>query len=478
MELTEYVQYDGLGLADLVRRGEVAGDEPADCARRAIDAVNDRLNAVIGIFDSPDRDPAAGPDVPFAGVPFLIKDLVLHRAGGECEMGSRLARGLVAPHDTVLMERFRAAGLVTMGRTNTPEFGHACTTEPVLHGPTRNPWDTTRMSGGSSGGSAAAVAAGIVPLAHGNDGAGSIRNPAACCGLFGLKPTRGRVSAGPDYGEALLGNACELVLSRTVRDTAAALDAVAGPAPGDPNVAPPPATPYLAAIETPPERLRIAVATEAWSGAPIEAGIAAAVGRAAALCQDLGHDVEDASPRFDYEQFRRASIRAWAIFVAAGVEALVEATGRRPSPDTLEAATFAMYERGRSLSGLDLVAAMADFNAVCRAVGPFFETYDVLLTPVTSRPPQPLGTYDQNRAGITPEGWFDHKGAFTPFLALFNATGQPAMSVPLATGAGGLPVGIQFAGRFGDEATLLALARQLERAAPWAGRHPPVWCGG
>lgn len=473
MNLQEYINYDALGLADLVKRGEVTAAELQHCAMQGIESLNSELNAVVEIITPADRmiqTPVI--DAGLYGVPFLIKDLVLHRAGGKLELGSRLARGMVTPHDTALMAGFRRSGLVTIGRTNSPEFGHSCTTEPVLNGPTRNPWDTGCMAGGSSGGSAAAVAAGIVPAAHANDGAGSIRNPASCCGIFGLKPTRGRVSPGPDYGDPLLGNGVELAVTRSVRDMAAILDAVSGYVPGDPQIAPPPKESFSAAMRRESGRLKIAFTTTTWSGTAIDKEVAEATRRTAALCESLGHSVEEGSPQFDYEQFRAASIKAWAIFIAAGAIGLSKLGGRAISTETLESATYAMCRYGESLSGLDLIDAMAAFNRVSRQVAPFFSDYDLLLTPVTAKPPQPLGTYNQNAAGLTPESWFDRKGAFTPFLAIFNCTGQPAMSVPLQWSDAGLPLGMQFVGPFGREDLLLNFARQLEQAQPWFQKHP------
>jgi amidase len=468
MTFEDYQAYDALGLAELIRRKAVSREEIQATALDAIERLNPRVNAVLETFEG---EPAAA-DGPFAGVPFLVKDLVLHRRDGLLEMGSRLARGLRTPGDTFLMERFRAAGMVTLGRTNTPELGHGCTTEPVANGPTRNPWNPAHMAGGSSGGSAAAVAAGMVPMAHGNDGAGSLRNPAACCGLFTVKPSRGRITLGPDSGDALFGMGCEGVLSHSVRDSATMLDCIAGAAPGDPYVIPTPRHPYAREIERDPSPLRIAVTTDAWSGAPIGEESKAATWNAARLCESLGHHVEEARPDFDYADYRRANIDAWAAGMVTWVDGLAAVNGREPGDDTLEAATLAIYRHGKSLTASQLLAVPAVMNRISRTVGGFFETYDLLLTPVTATPAALLGTYDQNAPGITPEQWFDHKGSFTPFLALFNLTGQPATSVPLYQATNGLPLGVQFAAGFGREDQLFSLAGQLERALPWAARRP------
>ncbi|MBL6749600.1 MAG: amidase [Nevskia sp.] len=472
MNLEEYRALDATALAELVRRREVQPRELMGLALQAVEAFNPRINAVLETFeDELDRVDANGA---LYGVPFLIKDILVHRGGGKLEMGSRMARGVTTPTDTELMLRFRRAGLVSIGRSNTPEFGHGCTTEPVANGPTRNPWDLGRMAGGSSGGAGAAVMAGIVPAAHANDGAGSIRIPAACNGLFGLKPTRGRVSLAPDMGEALFGMGIENALTRTVRDAAALLDLIEGPAPGDPYAIARPAASYREEIRQAPGRLRIAYSTRAFSGAPIDTECVAATEAAARLCEALGHTVEEAGPNFSYQEFREACIRGWAAGIYTWTEALAEATGRKPGLDVLETATYSAYEYGRGLSAKDLLWVPGALNRVCRAVAPFFTQYDVLLTPTTSRPAQPLGTYNQNAPGLTTHGWFDHKGSFAPFLALFNVTGQPAMSVPLAQSAGGLPIGLHFVAGFGREDQLFRLAAQLEQARPWAARRPAL----
>jgi amidase len=472
LNLEEYRGLDATALAGLVRSRQVQAQELMGLALQAVEQWNPRINAVLETFE--DELPAADSAGALYGVPFLIKDILLHRKGGRLEMGSRMARGTVTPTDTELMLRFRRAGLVAVGRTNTPEFGHGCTTEPVANGPTRNPWDPSRMAGGSSGGAAAAVAAGIVPAAHANDGAGSIRIPAACCGLFGLKPSRGRVSLGPDMGEALFGMGIENTVTRSVRDSAAILDLVEGPSPGDPYAIARPATPYREEIRRAPGRLRIAFATQAFSGAPIDPECVAATEATARLCAELGHTVEQASPSFSYPEFREACIRGWAAGLYNWIEALAEATGRKPGLDVLETATLSAYEYGRGLTAKDLLWVPAALNRVCRAVAPFFQQYDLLLTPSTSRPAQLLGTYNQNAAGLTTQGWFDHKGSFAPFLALFNVTGQPAMSVPLSVSSGGLPIGLHFVAGFGQEDLLFRLAAQLEQARPWASRRPPL----
>jgi amidase len=468
MKTDDYVKYDALGLAGLIRRGEVTAPELLACARSVTEKKNPALNAVIETWEEPDRS-TADTDGPFDGVPFLIKDIGAHAAGRRQEMGSRLAKDLVIPHDSHLMENFRSAGLVTFGRAATPEFGWNVTTESLVTGPTRNPWDTTRMAGGSSGGPAAAVAAGIVPMAHANDGAGSIRIPAACCGLVGLKPSRGRLPAGPDAGELLLGLGVEFVVTRTVRDAAAALKALHGGRNGDWYVIEPPKETVLDTLCRP---LRIGWTTKPWHDVPVDAEVAAAVVQAAKTCEALGHEVTEASPTFDYEVFDSAAFVLYAAVIAGAVAATSTLLGRKADLSTLEACTLAVYEEGRSLSAVALMDALARANMVNRAVAPFFDHYDILLTPTLALPPQPLGTYDQNAAGMNARDWFDHIIAFTPFCALFNMTGQPAITLPLGRTQTGLPLGCHFVGRLGAESTLLALAANLEIARPWPKLAP------
>jgi amidase len=470
MRLDDYLAEDATGLAGLLRSGAVSRAEVEAVARERLAAVNPQINAVIETFEPPDSDPAS--TGPFAGVPFLIKDVALHAAGRRHEMGSRLAAGLVMPHDTALMQRFRAAGLVTLGRTTTPEFGWNVTAESVATGATRNPWDLGRMAGGSSGGAAAAVATGVVPVAHANDGGGSIRIPASCCGLVGLKPTRGRIPTGPDTGDPLLGFGVEFAVTRTVRDCAALLDAVQGIDSGAPYVIAPPAGPYARVLAAPPRRLRIAWTAKPWSGVRVDDEVRAGLAKTVALCADLGHEVTEDSPAVDWEEFDRAALVLYPACMVEWIDAVAGATGRRVDASTLQACTLAVYEHGRRQSAVDLLAALGRTNTICRRVGPFFDRYDVLLTPVAALPPQPIGTYDQNAPGLDARAWHDHIFSFAPFTALFNMTGQPAISLPLARTAANLPLGMQFAGRFGDEATLLALAAALEQASPWPRLAP------
>ena len=479
MKPSEYASYDGVGLAELVARGEVSAAELADTARAAIDQVNPRLNAVIGPIDAvADEALARGPkDASFSGVPFLMKDIGMHYANIPHEMGSRFAEGLVFPHDTELATRFKAAGLVTLARTNTPEFGCNASTEPVFKGPTRNPWNLERTTGGSSGGSAAAVAAGVVPFAHANDGGGSIRVPASCCGLVGLKPSRGRMPAGPDSDDLILGMGVELVVSRTVRDTAAVLDATHGPDVGARLMLPPPEAPYRELIKRPPRRLRIAYALTSPEGAvPMHADCRAGVERTAKLLSELGHIVDEASPVFDHEGASLNFLDLGGAFFGGGISMIQQLTGRVPSRENMETTTLAIYEYGKALSAFGLSAAFVRINALSRVMGAFFTTYDLWLTPTLAVPPFKLGVLNAN-AEMGAKEWIMHVLGRAPFTAPFNATGQPAISLPLQQSTEGLPIGMQFVGRLGDEATLLQLASQLEESSPWVHRRPGVFFG-
>ncbi|MBU6473112.1 MAG: amidase [Alphaproteobacteria bacterium] len=476
MNLGDYVKFDGLGLAELVRTGQVSARELAETALRAVELVNPRVQAVVetyaDVLPGLERSPPA--QGLFQGVPFLVKDLVLHEEGRLTESGSRLAAGLRSPNDTDLARRFHAAGLVTLGRTKTPELGFNITTENIFHGPVHSPWNLERSPGGSSGGSAAAVASGMVPLAHANDGGGSIRIPASCSGLFGLKPTRGRTPIGPESAEGLNGLGIEHVLSRSVRDSAAALDATQGAAPGDPYVIPLPSRPYLSEVVIEPAKLRIAVSTHRHA---LSKDCAKALDDSANLCAELGHHVTEAQPELgvSWDAFLLANARVWCSNMALWVSGLAQLTGRTPGPDTLEATTLACYEFGLKLSAVELQQAFDIFNTVSRTVAPFFASHDLLLTPTMTEPPALLGAMNANAPGLDGLAWTEAIFNASPFTPLFNVTGQPAASIPLALSAEGLPIGMQFAARFGDEATLFQLAGQLERAKPWAPLRPPVF---
>ncbi len=468
----EYESYDALGLAALVRERAVNPGELLDAAIERTDAQNPALNAVvIRLYDHAKAAIAAGlPDGPLAGVPFLLKDLGASCAGTPCTRGSKLYEGHICDHDSTLVARYKRAGLVIFGRTNSPEFGVSYTTEPALYGPTRDPWRLDRTPGGSSGGAAAAVAARIVPAAHASDGGGSIRVPASCCGLFGLKPTRGRVPAGPDRGESWAGMSVTHALTRSVRDSAALLDAVAGPDVGDPYWAPLPVRPFRDEVSADPGRLRIAVSAAPPNGVPVHADCRAALDRAAKLCADLGHDIAEAEPAFDGTAMDEARLTVIRAHLTADLDERAREIGRSVLRDDVEAMTWAIAHRGEPVSGGEYVAAVQAMHRIGRQVARFFLDYEVLITPVLATTPLAIGALDPMGGDI--DAYLDEMARFAAFPPLSNVTGAPAMSVPLDWNAEGLPIGVQFVGRFGDEATLFRLAAQLEDAAPWSGRRP------
>jgi len=467
---------DGLAQAELVRRREVRPIELVDAAIERIERLNPLLNAVVTpMVDLARAQAQAGlPDGPFAGVPFLLKDLLAAYAGVRMTSGSAYLRDFVPAHDSELVRRFKRAGLIVLGKTNTPEFGNTATTEPRLFGACHNPWNTALTPGGSSGGSAAAVAAGMVPLAHGNDDGGSIRIPAACCGLVGLKPTRARNPLGPDFGDMIGGMVVEHALTRSVRDCAALLDAVSGPDLGDPYWPPPPAGPFLDEVGAPAGRLRIAFSTTpiAASNAPVHPDCTAAVLDAARLCADLGHRVEEARPALNGAELSDAFYVMWTGGFAWSMAGTIQAVGRPPEADEIEPTNWALYEIGRLTTAAAFLAAQQTLQRAARDVAHFFADYDVWVTPVVSAPPPLLGAFAAPPDDPM-QGW-RRVDDWVPFTRLCNATGQPALSLPLYWNAAGLPIGTQLIGRFGDEATLFRLAAQLEAARPWAQRRPAV----
>lgn len=473
MDLRDYVEHDATGLSELIRRGEVTAVEAEQCAREAANLVQPVLNGLVApMFDEPLAYDAGGP---FAGVPFLIKDLVIHAVGVPIAFGSRLCEGFVAPTDTDLMARFRSAGLATLGRTNTPEWGYNSTTEPVANGATCNPWDVTLSPGGSSGGSSVLVAAGVVPVAHANDGGGSIRIPASACGLVGLKPTRGRVPIGPETDEGLFGMGIEFAVTRTVRDAAALLDAVAGPGVGEKYEIASPTRPYARELGADPGRLRVGLMTEAPTGHAVERTVVEAAEATARTLEGLGHHVEPIALELDGEAFLVAMARIWSANLAAWVRLFAGLLGREPSPETLEACSLACVRYGETLTALELLEALRVNNDVCRKAGAAFSGFDAILSPTLGRPPWPLSVLDQDDPELDALAFTRRIFEPVPFTPLYNVTGQPAISLPLQTTADGrLPIGIQLAAPFGDETTLFRLAAQLEEALPWRTRRPPV----
>ena len=468
MRLDEYSAHDAVGLRDLLRAGDVSEAELVAAAREAIGAVDGTLNALaMPLFDAP-LDHAA--DGPFAGVPFLIKNSGPVAEGVPFTMGSDLFEGAVAPCDLEIMRRFRAAGLATLGVTNVPEMVISFATESRRHGITRNPWDPERGAGGSSGGSAALVAAGCVPMAHGNDGAGSIRIPASCCGLVGLKPSRGRTPAGPHETELLFGMAYEFALARTVRDVAHLLDAVQGAGVGDKVMAIPPVRPYADEVGAPPPRLRVVLATTAFSGVPVDPECAGAAQAVATHLAGAGHEVTDASPAIDADLVREV-YDSITLVALAGVPEIAPVT---PGPDTAEGTTLAAFERAHTLTAVEIGRGFRAFHAVARAAALFFEHHDLLVTPTLAHPPWEHGRLEYDRPGRSMGSWIDAIFEYGPFTAPFNIGGQPAISVPTGQSADGLPIGVQIVAAHGREDLLFRVAAQLEEALPWAGRRPRV----
>jgi len=470
----ELARRDATAQAELVRNKEVKPIELVDAAIERIERINPQLNAVVTPMFDQARASAKGelPDGPFTGVPFLLKDLIAAYAGVRMTSGSAFLRDFVPDHDSELVSRYKRAGLIVVGKTNTPEYGIMPTTEPVLFGPTRNPWDTTRATGGSSGGSAAAVAAGMVAFAHGNDGGGSIRIPASCCGVFGLKPTRARNPLGPDFGDMFSGLVAEHALTRTVRDSAALLDATSGAAIGDPYWAPPPVRPFIQEVQTDPGKLRIALTTVAPSGAAVHPDCVSAVKDAAKLCSDLGHEVVEAMPKIDGELLVPMFMTLWSAGCTWTIDGAALAAKREVSPDQFEPGTWALYQMGKQQTGSAYLMALQWLQGASREVGRFMLDYDVWLTPTLGEPPVPLGSFDTTPEN--PMAGMIRAAQFVPFTPICNITGQPAMSVPQFWNEQGLPVGSHFVGRFGDEGTLFRLAAQLEEARPWANRRPRV----
>ncbi|SDY19430.1 amidase [Hymenobacter psychrophilus] len=493
MTFAEYDQLDGLAQADLVRRGQLTAAELCAAAVARAQAVNPRLNAVVlPLYEAAQERAVAGlPAGPFGGVPFLLKDFGAQYAGVPHSSGSRALRGFVPAQDAELVRRWQVAGLNVLGKTNTPEFALMGVTEPTLFGACRNPWNLDYTPGGSSGGAAAAVAAGIAPVAGAGDGGGSIRIPAACCGLFGLKPSRGRNPTGPEQGEKWQGAAVEHVLSRSVRDSAALLDATAGPDAGAPYFLPNPARPYLEEVNREPGRLRIGFSLGHPLGKPLHPECATAVREAAALLESLGHTVEEVPLPFDGQAVARAFLMLYFGETGANIAALAQHLGRPARPADVEPTTWLLGLLGRTYSAADFAAARHSWNDCARSLGRFHQTYDLLLTPTLAVPPVRIGELQpkpteqlllklvntfglgslMRRSGLV-EQLAEQSLEKTPYTQFVNLTGQPAMSVPLHWTAEGLPCGVQFVAPMGAEDVLFRVAGQLEQARPWFGKRP------
>jgi amidase len=474
MSFAEYSDYDGLGLADLVKRKKVKPAELVEAAMELVERHNPQLNAIVfKAYDEARAKATARLSGTFAGVPMLLKDILGDKKGWPTRSGARFVPATPAPLDATLVARFEAAGLIPLGKTNVPEFGLVPLTEPKLYGPARNPWDLDYSTGGSSGGSAAAVAAGIVPLAHANDGGGSIRIPASCCGLVGLKPTRGRNPLGPMFGDLFGGLIAEHVVSRSVRDTAAALDATAGAEIGDPYAAPPAPGSYLSATKRKPKKLRIAFATKRFSGEAFDPECQAATEAAAKLCAKLGHRVEEAMPPMSGGDISANFPPIWASGLAMVVDFVAKASGKTPAREEFEGLTWSLYQFGKTVTAAQYQGCWISLQGLSRQVAAWQQTYDAWITPVLATPPMKIGTINLEETDLM-KGWAPIS-AYVPFTALQNITGQPAISLPLAWSKAGLPIGVQFVGRFGEEHLLLQLAAQIEKAEPWNRKRPPLY---
>ena len=472
--MDDYSNYDGVGLAELVRNGEVKPAELVEAAIARIEKHNPAINAVVyQAFDEARAKADALPDGPFRGVPFLVKDLLIQVAGWPRTSGSRYCRGVVDVEDDGLMRRYRASGVAAIGKTNLSEFGIAGTTEGQLYGPCRNPWNLDHIVGGSSGGAAAAVAAGIVPMAHGGDGRGSIRIPASCCGLVGLKPTRDRSPHLPDGYDFAQGFVVEHVITRTVRDTAVMLDVTGQPEPGSPYAVPAKDRPYAEEVLRSPGKLKIAYSSETANGRPCHPEVQAALEATAELLRGLGHEVVPQGLGVDQRALWGSQGAFSGANFAAGMRKMIAGMGREPEGDDFEPLTWASWKGGQRAAGMDAMADMQQLRMLGRAALQIFETYDVFLTPTLAAPPPPIGYLSP--VLNAPRDIGRRNGEFFSYPGVANMTGAPSISLPLAWSSQGLPMGMMFGARYADEAVLFRLAAQLEKEAPWKDRHPPIW---
>ncbi len=470
----EYGRYDGLGLAELIAKKLIAPMELLNAVRGRIEALNPRLNAVTQLFfDKAETqiDQGLG-DGPFRGVPFALKDLSQQLAGTPTTSGSRLFKDSVLDFDSTLVQRYKKAGLMIFAKTTTPELGVSMSTESALYGQTHNPWRHECTPGGSSGGAAALVASRILPMAHGSDGGGSIRIPASCCGVFGLKPTRGRVPLGPAQMEGWNGLSAHHALTISVRDSASLLDAVAGPETGSPYWAPPRRRSFIKEVGAKPGRLRIALWLTPPLGAKLSSECREAALAAARLCEELGHRVEEAQPALDFHALSEAFAAVRNVSIARMLEDRARSLGRLLTEEDLEPVTWDFYRAGLRVTSVDYSRGIAACHQAGVAMAKFHQDYELILNPTLAKPPLPLGALSLSRPNV--DGFLAEVTAFSPYTRLFNMTGQPSMSVPLHWSSDGLPIGMMFSARFGDEATLFRLAAQLEEARPWANRVPAI----
>jgi len=470
--MKDYEQYDALGLVELVKRRETSAEALLEAAISRTEARDGEVNAVvIRMFEEARKTVAAGvPDGPFQGVPFLLKDLHLAWPGVRLTNGSKLFSDFIPEVESELVARYRKAGLVVFGKTHSPEFGLTTSSEAVLFGQTRNPWNLEHTAGGSSGGASAAVAAGYLPLANASDGGGSIRIPASCCGLFGMKPTRGRTPLGPNSGEGWAGMSAVHAVSRSVRDSAALLDATAGPDLGAPYAAQPPNRPFLDEVSQAPGRLRISIQRQPWNGTEPHKDCLAALEDAVALCRDLGHEVEEAPFEVDSTILAPATLTILSASTRAMMEQRAEVLGRPLAEDDVEPGTWALANLSQRYGSTDYVRAVQTIHATGRALARHLQSYDMVLSPTMATPPHPLGLLSLSNPDRAAQGAAILKTV--GYTQLANATGHPAMSVPLVWNDAGLPIGIQFMGRMNEEGLLFRLAGQIEVARPWFDRMP------
>ncbi len=471
MKFSEYTAYDGLGLAELIKTGQVSATELAVCAQEAIEQQNPSLNAVL----SSTQDQPFAPDQPFSGVPFLVKELVLQAKGALNRSGSRAVPNTPTAADSNLMQRFRGAGLHLIGTTQAPEMGYNATTETIAFGPVHNPWKAGYSAGGSSGGSGAAVAAGMVPVAHANDGGGSIRIPASCNGLVGLKPSRDRTPTGPGAADPLFGHAIEFAVTRSVRDAAALLDCVAGPDLGAPHITAAPAVSFAAAASAPSMSLKIAVLQGSMLGTAVHPESRLAVEHAARRLEALGHTLIECPITLDFEEFAEHINFIWCAFAAQFVDQVTRATGCAPTNDNFEAVTLTCAEFGVNTNAVQLLAAMDYVNRITRETALAFEDFDALMSSTVATPPPRHGVLDQNDPNISAMDWTRQTFRYATNTPLFNSTGQPAISLPLHWTEDGLPLGVQFAAKVGHEGLLLNLATALEADYNWHAQQERLW---
>jgi amidase len=478
MQAAELLALDGLAQAELVRGRQVGAAELVEAAISRVEALNPILNCVVierferAREDAKRVDVGEGSGAVFSGVPVLLKDLGQQIAGVVQIDGSRAHLSEPAESDGRLAAAYRRAGMIFLGKTSSPEFGNHSTTEPVVHGQCRNPWSTALTTGGSSGGSAAAVAARMVAVGGASDGAGSIRIPAACCGVYGLKPTRGRISTAPLAGETLFGLATDHAITRSVRDSAALLDVSSGPVLGDAHWLSPPARSFLDEIGTNRSPLRIGMSTSHPTGADVHPDCVAATEHTAGLLSVLGHWVEDAAPEFDVSAMVTSMLDVWATGNAAWHDALAAALGRPLEPEELEATTWELIDHGRRLTAVDLSRALDHLEGAAWQIASFFERYDLWLTPTLAQPPPPLGALSRSVGSAA--GWWEYDMQFNPWNPIANICGSPAASLPLFWNDADLPIGTMLTGPFGGEPTLISVSAQLEQADPWADRAPDV----